>query len=299
MKFVYEFPGRSVPADPKMLSARVMTELAVLAEQIGVAAVCLDEHPIPPEAWRRDPAGHDSLDPFAGLAAVAGATRRLQLWVNAAVVPYRNPFLLAKAAATLDVLSEGRLMLGLAAGYLPAEAAALGADFENRNAVFDESLGVMKLAWSGEPVTFKGRGFNADAVTSQPRPLQRPHPPLWFGGNSRASLRRVVEHGAGWSALPNAGGLGVSRRSPLLESIEDLKGYVARLRQLASEIGRTEPIGIKYSVRGGQDRTEQLRAVAELEEIGVTWSGIHGTGRTPGEAKDALKRFGDEVIAKL
>jgi len=132
------------------VDAASLTEIAAAAERAGFAAFSLTEHPIPGARWLCS-GGHQMLDPLVALAHVAAATERLRLLTYLVVAPYRNPFLLAKAAATADRLSNGRLTLGLGAGYNKSEFYALGIDFEERNALFDEVLDVLPLHWRGEP----------------------------------------------------------------------------------------------------------------------------------------------------
>jgi probable F420-dependent oxidoreductase len=297
MKFLYEFPGRTVPANTTLLNARALTELASFAEEAGFSGVGLDEHPAPPEYWRQDATGHDGIDPFLGMAAVAAGTTRIRLFTNLTVVPYRNPFLLAKAAATLDVLSEGRLVLGVGTGYLESEFRALGVDFERRNELFDEAIEVCIRAWTGEPVTYNGVSFAAEENTVQPRPVQQPHPPMWVGGNSQRSLRRVVAFGQGWMALPNPPDMAISRRSASLSSVEDLHRKVERLHQYATEAERTEPIDIGYFVRQLPDDGGGASALLrELSDAGVTWVVWPGGGATMKEAKENIRRFRDNVM---
>ena len=193
MKVAYGFPYHDAPALPEFLVGENLAGLATLVEESGFAAAWLTEHPAPAQAWRES-GGHDALDPFVGLAVVAAATSTLRLLTYLTVVPYRNPFLLAKSVATLDALSGGRVELGMGAGYMKTEFGALGVDFDVRNTLFDQSLEAMKLAWTGEPVTFEGLGVSAREVTCYPPSVQRPHPPLWFGGNSQLTLRRVATH---------------------------------------------------------------------------------------------------------
>ena len=154
MKFAWGYPFMTCPPVEEFLTAESMTELAVAAEANGFSAAYVTEHPAPAEKWRQT-GGHDALDPFVALAFAAAATSDLRLLTNLTVVPYRNPFLLAKSVATLDKLSGGRMILGLGTGYMKGEYHALGVDFDERNALFDEAIEVMKLAWTGEPVTYE------------------------------------------------------------------------------------------------------------------------------------------------
>jgi len=300
MKFIYYFPGRWLPRDPAFMSGAVHARLARAAEAAGFAAVALDEHPIPSESWRRTPEGHDCLDPFIGLAMIAGATERIRLLTYLAVVPFRNPFFLAKEAATLDVMSDGRLILGLGLGYLQAEFKALGVDFAARRKLFDEALEVLHLAWSGEPVSYVGSQFHADGVTAQPRPVQQPHPPIWIGGNGRAALRRAAASAQGWMGHPLKRELAKDRGAPPLESVDDLRRYVRRLRNYAAESGRSDPIDVVHSLRDlPRERAAHVEALREFEEAGVTWAVWSGSGATPEEAEELIYEYGKGVIAQF
>ena len=157
--------------------------VARAAEAAGFDGVYSTEHPFPDDDWLAS-GGHQALDPFVGLSFAAAATTHLRVLTNLCVLPYRNPFLAARAAASLDVLSGGRLDLGVGAGYLEGEFRALGAEFENRNDRFDEAIAAITAAWSGESVRFAGDGYEARGNTMRPAPAQQPRPPVWIGGNS-------------------------------------------------------------------------------------------------------------------
>ena len=298
MQFIYYFPGRWVPIEPELLTLDAHVRLAIAAQRSGFDGLAVDEHPIPSEAWRQGPGGHDALDPFITLAAVAASAPRMKLLTYAAVVPYRNPFLLAKQAATLDLLSGGRLVLGVGTGYLQGEFEALGVDFDERNALFDEGLEVMKLAWRGEPVDYDGRHFSAKAVTAQPRPHSRPHPPLWIGGNSKLTMRRVVDGAQGWMPMPNPRRTIRPGRSAPLETIEDLLVLKRYLDGYAETQGRAEPIDIACSLRDAPTNSAALvDQLAQLAGAGVTWVTVNGEGRSLREAEDWIGDFGANVIA--
>src|SRR5262249_7324090 len=156
------------------------------------------DHPAPSDKWL-NAGGHDALDPFVALAVVAAATDRLQLIPNIVVLPYRNPFLVAKSAASLDALSDGRFILSVATGYLRSEYRALGGDFGQRNALFEEAIVVLGGVWSQDKFAYEGTGFTATEVTANPKPA---HVPIWIGGNSALTRRRVAAHGDGWNPFP-------------------------------------------------------------------------------------------------
>ena len=297
MKFAYYFPGRWYPPNASLLSGAAHRELARAAETFGFDAVSLDEHPAPSDRWRESPGGHDALDPFVGLAGVAAATERIKLLTYLAVLPYRNPFLLAKAAATLDLMSDGRIILGVGTGYLKSEFVALGIDFDERNALFDESMSILSQAWTGQPITHEGRHFSARGTVMQPRPSQVPGPPLWIGGNSALTRRRVVERAQGWLPMPQKRIPGSVHRTPPLENLDDLRILIEDVRSKAEAIGRTEPIDIGHSNRDAPSEPKRaVEWIQEAESIGVTWLIVNGQGETLPEAIDFISSFGEEVI---
>ncbi|HVX21715.1 MAG TPA: LLM class F420-dependent oxidoreductase [Acidimicrobiales bacterium] len=273
MRFAYGLPYLTAPPDPELCTADGLTALARAAEAAGFAAVHLSEHPAPARSWR-EAGGHDAMDPFVTLGLVAGVTSRLRLMTGLTVVPYRNPFLLAKAVATLDRLSGGRVELGMGTGYHRAEFAALGVDFDERNALFDEAVDVLVRAFTGEPVTYEGRHFTARDNTVLPAPVQQPHPPFWFGGNSRLTLRRVAAHGGGWLALPASPDQARHLRSAPLADLDQLAANVATVRHLAAGAGRTGPVDVMYPLSGPATRDQ----VDELADRGVTWVVVNGEG---------------------
>lgn len=281
MRFAYGIP-LTAPLNPAFATAAALSALARQAEAAGFEAGYVTEHPVPSQRWRES-GGHDALDPFVTLAVMAQATSTLRLLTNLTVVPYRNPFLLAKASATLDVLSGGRLILGAGVGYLKAEFAALGIDYATRNERFDEYLEVLKLAWTGETIEFAGQFVNARGVTAYPPPAQSPHPPIWLGGNSRLTRRRVAEKAQGWMPMP-------------VESGDDLVTMLGYLRSHAASVGRQEPMDV-MCVLTDPLGPDTLGAVSRMAGAGVTWLAVNGTGATLPEALGFIDRFGHEVIS--
>jgi len=198
MKFMYQYPELT-GSGGDMLDAGPVGEVAVAVESSGWSGFAFTEHPAPGANWL-EAGGHQTLDPFPALAYVAAVTSRVRLLTYLAVVPYRNPLLLAKSAATVDKLSGGRFILGTGTGYLKSEFFALGVDFEERNALFDEALEVMPLHWKGDRFSFSGRHFQVRDAIARPRPVQDPIP-IWIGGNAKITLRRVAERVQGWMPL--------------------------------------------------------------------------------------------------
>jgi len=296
MQFSYGVP-MSCPLNPAFTTGPALAALAQQAEDAGFGAAYVTEHPAPSQRWR-EAGGHDALDPFVALTAMSCATTRLRLLTNLTVIPYRNPFLLAKASATLDVLSGGRLILGAGVGYMKSEFAALGVDFETRNARFDEYLEVLKLAWLGQTVNYEGQFVAARGVTPHPPTAQRPGPPIWLGGNSKLTRRRVAEHADGWMPMPSARGAGGTP----LETLDDLAELLGYLHAEAASIGRTTPIDVMCVLPGPAAEAADADTVATVQRLagaGVTWLAVNGKGETPDEARAFIERFGSGVIGQV
>jgi probable F420-dependent oxidoreductase len=297
MQFVFHFPETGGLVDD-MLEPGSPTEVAVRAEQAGFDGISFTEHPVPSARWLAN-GGHHSLDPFVALAAAGAVTSRIKLMTNLSVAPYRNPFILAKSAATVDKLSGGRMVLGLGAGYMKSEYFALGVDFEERNALFDEVLQVLPLHWSGEPFSFEGRHFSARDVIALPKPVQQPIP-MWIGGNSNASRRRVANYAQGWMPMLGSPELSTTARTRHIATLDELTDLVAETRAAVVEAGRTDTIDIQCSYQGfvklGSDAEAHREQIAAYEKAGVTWLVISCQSRTQGETFGFLDWFGENVL---
>jgi len=284
------------------VTGEAVARVARDAETAGFDACFVTDHPFPPDAWMAS-GGHHTLDPFVALSFAAAATRRLRLQTHILVLAYRNPFLVAKAVASLDVLSGGRVIVGVAAGYLEKEFHALGADFAHRNEVADEAIAAMKTAWTEAGICLAGRGFQVDGQTALPRPLQRPHPPLWVGGNAPRAIRRAVELADGWLPFPAPAKLAGRVGTRALEGMEDLARGLDYAREHAAKIGRQEPLdvcfthlGLRDWQKGRLDGPGFRAGVEELEKLGVTWLTVGLPTRSRTELLETLARFGEEVI---
>ena len=304
MKFSLGVPLMHHGEDTAFLAGEDLAELAVAAERAGFDSFYVTEHPIPGNKWLSF-GGHHAPDPFVTLAWVAASTSTLRILTNLTVLPYRNPFLLAKTVATLDRLSRGRMILGVGTGYLKPEYFAMGVDFEERNDLFDESIDVMRKTWTGEAVNHVGRHFNAREVAALPRPAQDTVP-IWIGGNSKLTRRRVAEKAQGWMPMPNPAVNAKSTRSPVVESLDDLAALLSYLHEHAASIGRTDPIDIMFMCFDGgapEDSTfnasQHVEALHEQEAIGINYSALNGAEGSKQQALDAVARYGDEVIAKF
>jgi probable F420-dependent oxidoreductase len=304
MRVSYGLPTHRVDCGEEFLAPGAIGELAVAAEVAGFAAVYTTDHPFPGDDWLSH-GGHHALDPLVALSFAAAATTDVLLHTNLYVLAYRNPFVAAKGIATLDVLSGGRTIVGLGAGYLEPEFEALGASFAERNDRMDEAMAALDAAWSGESVTFAGTGYRATGNTMLPRPRQRPRPPLWIGGNSRRAIRRAVESAEGWSPFPNPARLASRTRTAPLETAGDLAVSIDYARAHAAEVGRTEPLTICFIPEGlsmGARPVDEERVVAsigELAAIGVGWVSVALPGNTRAAQLSAIDQFGRNVLAEI
>ena len=302
MQVSYGLPTHRVDCGEEFLAPGVIGELAAAAEAAGFAAVYTTDHPFPGDEWLAH-GGHHALDPLVALSFAAAATTTILLHTNLFVLAYRNPFVAAKGIASLDVLSGGRTIVGLGAGYLEPEFEALGAEFEDRNDRMDEAIAALDAAWTGESVTFEGTGFRATGNTMLPRPRQRPRPPLWIGGNSRRAIRRAVESADGWCPFPNPARFATRTRTAPLESPADLVVALDYAREHAESIGRTEPLTVCFIPEGLSmgsrpvDEERVIASISELEAIGVTWVSVALPGDTRDAQMEAIDRFGRTVLS--
>jgi probable F420-dependent oxidoreductase len=176
-------------------------KIARAAEAAGFESLWTGEHVVLPDPQvppSPAPPQHPMLDPAASLAFLAAHTQRVRLGTGIIILPQRNPLVLAKELASVDVLSNGRLIFGLGAGYLKPEFDALGARFDDRGARTDEYIDVLRALWTQPKPSFAGRTVRFSGVDAQPRPVQKPHPPIVVGGMSASALARALARGNGW-----------------------------------------------------------------------------------------------------
>ncbi len=300
MKHSVMYPLVAHPHNPEFVNGEALVRFAQVAERAGFRGISFTDHPAPSHKWLMA-GGHDALDPFAALAFVAAATTELRLIPHVVVLPYRNPFLVAKTAATIDALSGGRFVLCAATGYLRSEYRALGVDFERRNEIFDEALEVMRGVWSEDEYRYEGGDFVAGGVTANPKPA---HVPIWLGGNSKLTRRRVARHGDGWAPFPAGAQLAKTARTPPLESLDDLAVMNDDLARELEKAGRDPAsIDIHFSTRLPGPGTDSFSPAAHLDAleamaaVGVTWNGASVPGASLTAALEGLERYGSEVIA--
>ncbi len=305
MRFAVTHPLVTHPYHPDLASGAGIAQLAQAVEQAGFHGFGFTDHPAPTDRWLKA-GGHDALDPFVALGYAAGVTTTLRLIPNIVVLPYRNPFLVAKAGATLDLLSGGRFTLAVGAGYLKGEFAALGVDHAERNELFDEALGVLRAIWTGDDVTVEGRHFSARGITAHPRPTSDPHPPIWIGGNSGRARQRVAEHGDGWCPFPAPAIVATTARTASLdttdrfvEAVEDLHRRLdAADRDPATvDVCFTNPAG-GDPASADFDADAHLEGLSQLSRIGVTWVQVGLPGDSVEHAVEVAQRYGEQVISR-
>jgi probable F420-dependent oxidoreductase len=234
--------GISVPLPAYLVDVAFM---ARKAEELGFESFWCAEHPVMPvRTTSRFPGSADGVipeayahfvDPFVALARASGMTSRIKLATGIVLVPERHPLLLAKEVSTLDLFSGGRLLLGIGAGWLKEETEMFGGDFAHRWTQTRESVLAMKELWTKPEAEFHGKYYDFPPVKSNPKPAQRPHPPVLLGGAAKNVLERVVAWGDG--LLPN-------RITP-----EQLRERRAALDRLAKDAGR-DPAKLTISVYG-------------------------------------------------
>ena len=301
MKHWVTYPISSRPYDVAFLSKPALLDFVTAAEAAGFDGIGFTDHPAPSDKWLKA-GGHDAFDPFAALAFCAAVTERLRLIPNIAVLPYRNPFLVAKSIATIDALSGGRFILATATGYLRSEYAALGVDFDERNDLFDEAIEVLRGIWTEDDFAYSGRHFEARGQSANPKPAQPP--PIWIGGNSKLSRRRVAAYGDGWSPFPAPKALARTTKTPGLETVDDLQEMLDYLWTEVEAAGRSPgEIDVAFFCPDGGspgadgfDAAVKLAALDDLTRRGVTWASVGVPSDSTARALEALEQYGKEVI---
>lgn len=294
--------------------------VAEAAERLGFGFIGVNDHVVVPAdiasrypyseegKWPAATVG-ECLDQLATLAFIAARTERIRLLTSVLVVPQRQPVLTAKMLATIDVLSEGRLTVGCGVGWLEEEFKALGAPpFGERGRVTDGYLDAFRALWTQETPAMTGRHAAFHNLMFEPKPVQKPHPPIWIGGESPLAMKRTVRAGQGWYPASN-------NPQHRLDTPARLAAAVARLRSLAEAAGRDpETIDIAYILLSPVDWTEQttpdgarrlltgdsatMRAdIDALARAGVRHVCVTLQAPSLPETLERMQRFGEEILA--
>ncbi len=211
-----------------------IVDTACNAEELGFDALFVNDHVIVDDS-PRSTLWRNVYDPLMVLSYVAARTTKVLLGTSVLIMPYRNPVVTAKMVATLDQMSGGRAIAGVGSGWNEAEYSALGVPHRERGARTNEYLRLWKACWEPGPTTFHGRFFSFDNMHVSPKPLQQPHPPIWIGGSSQASLRRAARFAQVWQPTPTA--------------LPDLIDNMAYLRDVCAEIEREDVPRTRMSFR--------------------------------------------------
>ena len=266
--------GFMLPQFGALATHSAMFEMSQLAEEKGFESVWAADHVIMPNQvstpypysksgeYVADPKGNH-LEPFTMLSFVAGCTCRVRLGFTVLVAPYRNPIVTGKMMASLDVLSNGRLIAGVGAGWLEEEFVALEVPFAKRWARTEEHIRIWKELWTAEEPQFEGQYYRFSDVQCRPQPLQKPHPPITIGGRGKASLKRVVSLGDGWQVVSEHPDDVYSTEGDLAKDLETLK-------LMADEAGRDfKTIEITAVIIAGTAEGV-LQDIPQYERLGVS-----------------------------
>lgn len=320
MKYGFTLPGRGPLAKPETL-----VTLAKRGEELGYDSVLTGDHIVVPRhiaspypytetgAFPGSASG-EAMEQLTVLAFLAGQTRTIRLVTSVIIVPHRNPLVAAKALATLDVLSKGRVVVGVGVGWMREEFEALGLPpFDERGAVTDEYIRAFKELWTSENPTFQGAYCRFSDIDFLPKPVQKPHPPIWVGGESRRALRRTAQLANGWYPI------GSNPQYPMGD-LSQLKAGMERLAGFAKEAGRDpSEIDIIYRTHdyqlgaGGHSAAPGPRRpftgsaaqiaedVRQYEAIGVGYLVFDFLrfSRSLGEMLDHMEAFATEVSTQV
>ncbi|MFB3118966.1 MAG: LLM class F420-dependent oxidoreductase [Stenotrophomonas maltophilia] len=261
--------GFSLANNQGIEDIQALLQMAVHAEELGFESVWASDHVFNAGHVFERIGDKPYYEPLTVLSYVAATTKKVLLGTSVLVLPYHNPINLAKTSATLDVMSGGRLVLGVGVGAVENEMEAMGSPFAERGAITDESIAIMKELWTQQDPSFQGRFHSFSGMKFSPKPVQKPHIPLIIGGSSRVAIRRAARAGNGWhpTALPP----------------EELSEGIRYLGRQAEAAGR-DPSEIPVSVSA---------------PIGAGRAGRYSLGTDPGEILEKARIYQDLGVERL
>jgi probable F420-dependent oxidoreductase len=286
--------GFSLSNNQGIEDVREILDLATRAEDLGFDSVWASEHVFNVSYVQERIGNRPYYEPLTILSYVAATTNTIGLGTSVLVLPYHNPIRLAKTAATLDVVSGGRLTLGVGVGVIEEELTAMGSPFSERGAITDETIAIMKELWTQEDPSYQGRFHSFSGMKFTPKPVQKPHIPIIIGGTSRAAIRRAANMGDGWH--------------PTALEPETLRQRIRYLGDRAQAEGR-DPSEIAVSVSApmgeagregryslGSDPAEILQKAQTYEAIGVDRLVVSSNTRDSSELLPALEMLADRIL---
>jgi probable F420-dependent oxidoreductase len=261
--------------------------IAKKAEDLGFESIWMAEHPIIPvhttSKYGGTPDGsipesmNDMADPFICLAIASATTSKMMLGTSICLVPEHNPLVQAKQIAALDFHSGGRFIFGIGTGWLREETEIMGGDFEHRWTQAREAVEAMKEMWTKDEAEYHGHYYDFPPVRVFPKPIQKPHPPVFLGGAAKNVFKRVVTYGDGWM--------------PVRATPEGIKAGRATLDELADAAGR-DPKSIQILVYGASSRDE----IKQMEHAGADMATVRLPSTESGEALSGLEKLAEEML---
>jgi probable F420-dependent oxidoreductase len=306
--------GVFLPVSGKAAGAEVLTEASQQAESLGYDSVWAAERLVNPwEMKTAYPYKADSqwfvapdvpfLEPLTCLAFMSAVTKKVQLGISVAVMPYRHPLYTARVATSIDKLSHGRLILGVGIGWMAEEFEALGIDFRKRGAMGNEQLEIFNMLWKSDKPSYHGKHYNFDPVSVSPKPVQEPRFPIWSGGESEAAQKRAARYADAWFSYF------------VKISAEDMAAKYANVQKFAAEhrdpslapvqLCCCRPVEITEKPVPQRDDTlegtpdQLIAAIKKFKDIGVQHMALQFmVGRWP-ERKAKIDRFAKGVMPAL
>ena len=316
MQFGFYLPNSGEGAQPDALAS-----IATLGDRLGFYCMVAPDHILMPRqvssvypysvtgsilAGGNSGAG-EWPEQITTLAYLAGVTKQIRLVTSVMIVPYRHPLLCAKMLATLDMLSKGRLIVGAGVGWMEEEFKLLNAPpFDERGAATDEYLQAFIELWTADNPSFDGKHVNFSDIIFLPKPVQKPHPPIWIGGQSRAALRRAARIGNAWHPV---GSIPAAPLEPeeLAENLVYMHRHAKRAGRDPSEIevsmkaplydASTDAAGSRRRFSGSTDAV--LQDIQEYSDVGVTHLIFDFRSPHHVETEDRMSRFSEEVMAAV
>ena len=314
MQFGFGLPTRGPMAAPQSLAT-----LARTGEELGFAIISVSDHIIIPKAinstypynesgtFAGSPSG-ECLEQLSLLSFLVGVTSSAKLLTSVMVLPHRPPVLTAKMLATIDVLSNGRLIVGCGVGWMREEFEAIGApSYDARGSVGDEYIRAFKELWTSDNPAFEGTYCRFSNVAFAPKPVQKPHPPIWIGGESPAALRRAGRLANAWYPI------GSNPRFPV-GTLAQFAEYAARVKRYATEAGR-DPSSLDFAYSASWLNDQQAQTLPDgqrrpltgtpqqiaddikrYEELGVRHMMVNLQGETQAQTLERMQRFADRIM---
>jgi probable F420-dependent oxidoreductase len=305
-----------------MTSRAAYKRVAQATEQLGFSLITVNDHVVVPRdigsrypysedaKWAGAAGGHN-FDVLAMLAFLAGCTDRIGLMSSVMVVPHRQPILTAKMLATIDVMSEGRLIVGCGAGWMKEEFEALETKpYEDRGRVTDEYIEAFKALWTQDAPAYQGKHVTVDNLMFEPKPFRKPHPPIWIGGESQPARRRAAKLGDAWYPGSINPQFRLDTPERLAAAWTEVQGMAEKAKRDPKSLGLTYVVltPVDWTAKNGHDTPRRIFTgssadmaadAAAFAKIGVSHLNLTFQAATVQESLDRMQRFAEEVLPKV